>query len=87
MRAKAETIARATKRMSNHSMILFSRSLTPPTGASSFFGGDFQGFDLGGHALAKKLIRLSGKLSISDTFLAAFDVAIKTRIFVAHELT
>ena len=41
----------------------------------------------GGHTLAKKLKRLSGTLSIADTFLEAFDVAIKIRIFVAHELT
>jgi len=87
MRAKAETIARATKRMPKHSMILFSRSLTPPTGASSFFGRDFQGFDLCGHAPAKKLKRLSRTFSIADTFLEAFDVAIQIRIFVAHELT
>jgi hypothetical protein len=86
MRVKAEAIARATNRMPNHSMILLSRSLTPPTGASSFFGEDFQGFVLGGHALAKKLKRLSRTFSIDDTFLEAFNVAIKTRIFVAHNL-
>jgi hypothetical protein len=81
MRAKAETIARATKRMPNHSMIPFSCSLTPPTGASSFFWED-----LGGHALAKKLKRLSRTFSFADTFHEAFDVAIQIRIFLAHNL-
>jgi hypothetical protein len=54
-------------------------------------GRGFQGFDLGGHPLAKKLKRLSLTFSIADTFLEAFDVAIvaiKIRKFVAQgELT